>query len=401
MHVENLKFKKKFKITAFILLAVMLLTFQFGSVLADNIKSSDSILKSGETMDKTGFFSGEKVDIAGTVNGTTFAAGSDINISGVIDGDLFVAGQTVNITGSVKGSIIVAAQDITISGSAENNIYSAGSNITLKSKNDGSAFIAGGKIIIEEQANIAKDLFVGGNQIFQRGILGRDFFGSSDNTSISGTVGKDVKVTSEDLYIEDAEIKGNLKYESTNEATISKDSQILGKTDWKKVEPTPKTSKYNKAYFLSILLAMINLLIIWILIALIRPRFWNSLAINIKENPLKSLGFGALALIVTPTAILFLLLSIFFYPLMFILICLYGIAIYVSKIIVSVYIGRLISEKSGWTDKHKGVWSTLLGLVLLSAFGIIPIVGPGVKLITVVLGMGSIVSYVINGIRNN
>lgn len=386
-----------FKIITFILLLTIVLTLGLGSVFADNVKSGDSVLRSDETIDETGFFSGEKVDIAGTVNGTTFVAGGDIKISGVIDGDLFVAGQTINITGTVNGSIMAAGQDISISSETANNIYSAGSNITLKSKNNGSAFLAGNKITIEEQANIARDLFIGGSQIFQRGILGRDFFASSDNTSISGTIGKDVKVTSEDLYIEDAEIKGNLKYDSTNKATISNDSKILGKTYWNKVEPTPKASRFSAAVFTGMLLSLVNLLIVWILIKLLRPRFWNRLALNIKEDTLKSLGFGALALIVTPTVILVLLLTIFFYPVMFILLCLYGIALYISKIIVSVYIGRLIGQKFNWQDKHKGIWSVLLGGLILSLLGIVPYLGMFVKLVTVLLGLGSIVIYAVNG----
>ncbi len=395
MILENLKSKKSFKIIL-LLSVVIFLTFQFGTVLADNLNSDNFILKTDETHDGTAFFSGNDVDIKGTVDGTAFIRGNNINISGTVDGDLFIAGNNVTISGVINGSLTTASQNVVVTGNIGNNMYSAGSNITLNSETKGSAFLAGNKIIIEDKAKIEKDLFAGGSQIFQKGeVLGK-FFGSSNNATISGIVGKNARIEAKDLYVESGEINGNLKYESVNEATISNDSKIAGKTEWDEVEPKPKKSILSLAVLISIIISIVNALIVWFLIKLIRPNLWTNLADNIGGNPLKTIGFGALALIVTPTAIFLLILSVFIYPVAFIIAALYAIAIYVSKIIVSVFIGQWFKKKFGWSYKHKGIWTTLLGLFIISALGIIPIVGLLVNILVIITGLGSIVLYANN-----
>lgn len=398
--MDTLKCKKNFKRIALLLLSVIFLTFQFGTVLAESVTSDNYNLKASDTLEGTQFISGDKINIAGNINGTTFVAGSDINISGVIDGDLFVAGQNITVSGTVNGSLIIAAQEISIDGTVANNIYSAGSNLTLKSENKGSTFLAGDKITLEKQSKIERDLFTGGNQVFNHATVGGSFFSDANNASISGTIGKNVKVTATDLYVEAGEIKGDLAYNSENEATISKDSKILGKTVWRKPVPQTKPIVSPITILTDMLLGIIGLLIVWFVIKLIRPRFWNTLGGNIKNNLPKSLGFGALALIVTPTAIFFLFITIVGIPLALILACVYGIAFYISKIIVASYIGLLLKEKFKWSDKHKGVWTSLLGLLILSVLGLVPFIGLIVKVFTILAGLGSLVIYANNKEKN-
>lgn len=388
--MKKFNFDKKYKLLLLICLTVFL-SFQFGIVLAENVTTDNPVLEAGDTLNKTGFFSGDKVKIKGDINGSAFVVGSDIAISGNIDGDLFVTGQNIKVSGRVTGSVFAGGQDISIDGEVENNIYSGGMNIILKSTNNGSAFLAGNKVDVAKGSNINKDLFVGASQVFSRGEVGRNLFSSSDNISISGSVKNDAKLNASDIYIEAAKIDGSLNYESENKATISKDSEILGNVDWKKAEPQVKESKFTRSFLISIIFAIINAMIIWILVKLIRPRFWINFAENILISPLKSLGFGALALIVIPTTLFFLIISVVLYPLLFILTALFGISLYISKIIVAVTLGLWMEKRFNWPRKHMGVWTTLLGLVILSAIGVIPVLGFIVKLIVLFLGLGSII----------
>lgn len=388
--MKNLKSKKSIKVIL-LLVTIIFLTFQFKTVLADNMSSGDFTLQADKTHDGTAFLSGDNIDIKGTVDGTAFIAGNNINVSGVINGDLFIAAKNVTINGTVNGSIMTASQDALIDGDIKNNIYSASQSVTIKSQTKGAAFLAGNKITIEDKAKIEKDLFVGASQIFQAGEVSGNFLASSENTSISGVIGKNARIKTKDLYLEDAEIRGNLKYESEDKAIISNDSKVAGKTDWNKVDPKPKASVFSLAVLMSIVIKIINALILWFVIKLLRPNLWSSLAQSIKLNPLKSVGFGALGLIVTPTAIFFLILAVVMYPLAFLLTALYAIAIYLSRVIVSVFIGEWLQNKFAWTYRHKGVWTTLLGLVIISTLGIIPILGMIVNTLVIITGLGSMV----------
>lgn len=399
--MRELMSKRYFKGLLILMFAVIFSSFQFGTVLAENATSGRTVLESGQTLNETGFFSGDNIRIDGNVNGTTFAGGSNVDVSGIIDGDLFVAGQNVTVSGKVTGSIFVASQNITINNEVGNNIYAAGSILNLKSVTKGSAFLAGQKITLEKGSKVDRDLFVAGSQILELGDVGGSFYSGGDNVTLSGVVGKNAKIEATDVYIESATINGDLKYSSTNKATISNDSKIVGKTDWDQVKPqqqqqAQKPAVLSLAVLIRTLISMAGALLVWFIIKLLRPRFWESLAGKIISNPFKSLGFGALALIITPTAIIFLLFTVIGIPLALILASLYGIALYISKIIAAVYIGSLLQNKLNLTNKYRGVFGFLIGLIILSILGIIPYLSILIYMYVIFIGFGSLVLYATN-----
>lgn len=399
--MKELMSKRYFKGLLILMFAVIFLSFQFGTVLAKNATSGRTVLESGQTLNETGFFSGDNIRIDGNVNGTTFAGGNNIDVSGIIDGDLFVAGQNITISGKVNGSVFTAGQSVNVTGEVANNVFAAGQTINLKSLTKGSGFLTGQKITLEKDSNVERDLFIAGSQIFKLGDVGGSFYGGGDNVSLSGVVGKNVKIEATDVYLESATINGDFKYSSANKATISTDSKIAGVTDWDQVKPqqkqqVSKPAVFSVAVLISTLISMAGALLVWFVIKLIRPRFWESLADKIISNPFKSLGFGALALIVTPTLVILLLITVIGIPLALILAGLYGIALYISKIIAAVYIGTLLHNKFNLTNKYKGVLSFLAGLVILSILGIIPYLSILVYMYIVFIGFGSLVLYATN-----
>ena len=397
--MKELMSKRYFKTILTLMFAVIFSSFQFGTALAANTTSGMTVLESGRTLNETGFFSGDNIRIDGNVNGTTFAGGSNIDVSGIIDGDLFVAGQNVTISGKVNGSVFTAGQAVNITGEVGNNVFAAGQTINLGSLTKGSGFLAGQKITLEKDSKVERDLFTAGSQILELGDVGGSFYGGGDNVSLGGVVGKNAKIEATDVYIESATINGDLKYSSENKATISNDSKIVGKTDWDKVKPQQQQQQVNKpavfsiAVLISTLVSIAGALLVWFVIKLLRPRFWENLAEKIISNPFKSLGFGALALIVTPSAILLLLVSVIGIPLALILGSLYAIALYISKIIAAVYIGTLIQNKFNLTNKYRGVLGFLIGLIILSVLGIIPYLSILVYMYVIFIGFGSLVLY--------
>lgn len=111
--------------------------------------------------------------------------------------------------------------------------------------------------------------------------------------------------------------------------------------------------------------------------------------------PLKGLGFGFLALILTPIILVLLMMTVIGIPLSFILLSLYIISIYISKIIVSTLIGFFFQKKFNLSNVQT-FWLFLLGLITLSILGIIPIVGWIFGLVLASFGLGSIVLYMKN-----
>lgn len=382
MSKSKLRFRSSIMGLSFLLLMAIFFAFGTGNTIAANGSGGQEVvrstLESGETLDETGFFSGQSVRIDGNVEGTAIATGTDVRINGNINGDLIVAAQNIYINGTVFG-----------------NIYAAGQNVTVGTQSKADSFIAGQYINIGEGAVLGRDSFVAGQQIVLNGTVQRSLFAGGQDVSLGGTIGRDANLDAESLKVTDgAEIKGDLSYTSSKEADVASGSVISGKTDWKKAEATttvaaakPKASTVvvNK------LISIAGALLIWFLVKVWRPKFWGKVSQKIKDQPLKSLGAGLLALIVTPIAIILIMITIVGAPLGVIAGLVYGVSIYLSKIVVAVFIGSWIAERFKWPELHKGVWFALLGLVILAVLSMIPVVRVIVGMLTLFAGLGSLI----------
>lgn len=367
------RFKTNKKVSRMIILITLILIFALtGRVLAKSISGDNVIIGSEEVLEKTSFISGNSIRIDGDINSTTFATGGNVELNGNIDGDLFIASQSVIINGEVTGSVFIISQDMVINGLVENNIYLVGAELKLNSETRGGAFLAGQNIYIENGAEIEKDTFIGGSEIYQNGIINRDLTTSSQLLSIGGKIG------------------GDLNYTSENQAAFSDDSEVLGEVNWKEVEVEGPKPIISLGTLYSIVISVLSSLAIWFFIRLIRPSFWNNLAERVSNIPLKTLGFGAIALMVTPIVLVVLLITVIGVPLSFILLALYVILIYISKIIISRSIGYYF-EKKFELSKIASFAIFVLGLISLSFLGKIPILSWIFGLIVSSIGIGSIV----------
>jgi cytoskeletal protein CcmA (bactofilin family) len=365
------------------MILVLVMIFLSATVLLVNLSGANADtgqnlegLKSGQTINGPGFFAGNLVQVDGTVEGTTFAAGQEVRINGTINGDLFVAGQTVYVNGKING-----------------NIYAAGQNLSIGSQSSGDVFSAGQNVDITKEAVIGRDLFAAGARVSQGGTVQRLFSGGGSDILISGSVGQDANLEAENIKLLDgAVIKGNFSYKSTKEASIASGSLISGQTNWQYVSTQPKQEKNTVADFLlSALLSIAGALLIWFLVRIWRPDLWTKNARFIAEQPLKTLGTGALTLLVTPLLIILIMVTVIGIPIGIILGMVYGVTIYLSKIIVAVFISSWLTKRFNWTERHKGVWPVLLSLVILVLLMKVHILGFLVWLLVVFAGLGSFV----------
>ncbi len=193
--------------------------------------------------------------------------------------------------------------------------------------------------------------------------------------------------------LDGALINGNFAYKSTNQAKLTPGAKVSGLVDWQRLDPAPKAEKNTPANaFGSFLLSIASALLIWFLVRIWRPELWAGLSTSIAEQPLKTIGIGVMAFLVTPLLIILLMITIIGLPLGIILGLVYGITLYLSKIIVAVFVGSLLTKRFGWTERHKGVWPVLLGLAVVILLMKIPILGTVVWLLVVFTGLGALIS---------
>ena len=364
--------KNKQKVIALSLSIIVVLLLFATQVSAETISGNNIVVKSDETLEQTSFLSGNNIRIDGDIKATAFVAGNHIEINGTIDGDLFVAAQSITINGKVEGSIFTASQNVTINNHVANNIYSTGAILDVNAQTDGSVFLAGQNINLKDKAHINKDAFIGGANIYQDGKINGDLTSSSTSLDVEG------------------DINGDLNYRSETKANGLNNANIAGDINWSEVKPKETKPFFTLFKVFSVIFSILAALVIWLVIRLIRKTFWVNLATKIESKPLQTLGFGTLALILTPFIAVALMLTVIGIPLSFILLIVYGISLYISKIIISVFFAFSLQKRYNWSFA-KGFWLFLLSLILLSILVAIPIVGWLIRFIIAIFGLGAIV----------
>lgn len=300
-----------------------------------------------------------------------------------VNHSMFTAGDDVSTNNMVKGIDFTAGNNLNISGSSEYGMF-AGNSINFKGIVTRDLFIAGNDIVIDSSANIARDLYVAGNSItISADIKGNVFLAAREVSIDSKEIDGDVTLTGNKLTISDnTKINGTLKYndniEYSNTNASIKEVKTYHVEEKSKDEVMPSIS--------SILLGIVTSFLVALAIYLLLPASYKVLDEVNKDKVLKTFGNGFLFLIAVPVISIVLMISIVCMPLAIITLILYGIIIYLSSIISSVYFGRLIGNK---VLKLNNVYlQILIGIVITKLVKLIPVIGGLYSFVIIVLGVG-------------
>ena len=307
-----------------------------------------------------------------------------------VNHSMFTAGDDVSTNNMVKGIDFTAGNNLNINGSSEYGMF-AGNSINFKGMVTRDLFVAGNQIVIDSSANIARDLYVAGNTItISADIKGNIFLAASEVIIDSKEISGDVTLNSGKLTISDnTKINGTLKYNdnidySNTNASI-KEIKTYHVDEKSKDEVIPSIS--------SILLGIVTSFLVALAIYLLLPASYKVFDEVKKDKVFKTFGNGFLFLIAVPVISVILMISIVCMPIAIIALILYGIIIYLSSIISSVYFGRLIGNK---ILKLNNVYlQILIGVVITRLIRLIPIIGGLYSFVIVILGVGLVYNMMV------
>lgn len=336
------------------------------------------ILDANEIIDKDYFAGGEAVTILGTVNGDAYVAGGNVTIEGTVNGDLLVAGGNIVVRGTVTDDIRAAGGSLTLSGNVGKNVTAVGGNVTISEGSNvmGSVVMAGGNLNLN--APVGRGATLAGGQVSVASEIGGDVWAGVGALTVTSN----------------ARINGDLHYISEDDATILSGATISGETrrdqppaDSQRAQETGKAVATGIVTGFKFASLLSSLLIGFLLIRLL-PQFMQSTAEKIKNDPWKALGFGFLTYIISPVAVLLLIITLVGIPLALILLFATFLLAYIAKIFVAVFVGNWIMKKANWKG---GLFVALfLGLVVYYGLGMIPVINAFSTLLFLLMGTGAL-----------
>ncbi len=321
------------------------------------------------------FRQGQNINIASgqTVVGNLYLAGTNVVVNGRVKGDLFILADRVKIRGAIKGDIFVCAKQADI--------------VPLE----------------------ADDIHVVAKRVFIRGKIFNDIMTFSREANIGGNIYGCAYVFAKRMLISPyTRIRGDLEY-SAQEALIPSTAlirKITLRTAEVQVGVTcDREALHRKLFKVALFWMLINILILIGFAGLLIRFFPNQVKLidsAIAGSPWKCMGVGLLGIVSIPLLIIFLCILIFGIPFAAIIGIAYLVALFISKIFISIVLGelsikqlnRLIKRFKKKTKPIKpGTFTNfVIGIILFGMICALPAVGPIFKFLSVLIGFGAILT---------
>ena len=330
-------------------------------------------LVEAKTIDHFYADAGESILFEDDVNGSGALAGDNIEFKGNIHGINFMAGNNLEHNGS-SDYLVLAGNIITISGMVSNDVVLAGNIIDIK-----------------DNAGLERDVLIFGSDVTIKGKINRNVTVYGGKVLVSGcSIGGNVKIYAEEIKVDDnVLIDGKLYYPKDADVNISSNVDKLVKMS--------SIEKNSSSLFITSLLEKIwsfmSILFIFAIMSLLVPKIFEKINADYEvvdfNKGLSVFTKGLLFLMLVPFVAVLLLIVPFGIPLSLILLVLYFIIIYLSKI----FVGYLLGFKL-WQYLFKKDTNILLvgiiGYLLLFILDLIPGIDVLTSLLSMLFGIGII-----------
>jgi len=324
-----------------------------------------------------------------TVREDVYIAGGSVSSAGVVAADLIAAGGNVLVRGNVGADLAAAGGSVTVLGNVADDVRAVGGNLLLQGAIGGDAVLAGGQITVG--GKIAGDLLVGGGTVRVDGPISGDVRIGGGDVYLNSVVSGNVEVYADQLTLgSGARIAGSLTYTAGKEAVMEEGAAVSGDTTFKKRERTVSVGGIVAIISLALIGTALAQLVSALLFGLVFRRYAVRLVETAAARPPLEVGRGLIVIIVLPIASMILLWTVIGIPLGILGLLAFATTMVYLWIITPVVLGSF-AYRSFFGGEFDVNWKTiLLGVLIYTIFGIIPIVGWLAELILMLLTLGAV-----------
>jgi len=311
-----------------------------------------------------------------------------VEIDGTVDGDLIVFAQSVTVRGHVTGDVIGFAQFLRIDGTVDDNIRGFANTLTLDGSVGKNVSFGAQTVDISPDAKIGGSFTSFASDVLMNGTLGRGLLGFDQVTDIEGTVGGATQIFGRSLSIAStANLNGPVDFSGAEPPDVDDGAHLASPVHF--VHRQRQERAASAISFVHAILRYGAALLVGLLLMSILPGYFDAGLRAARRWP-AALGVGALTLIVTIflalASIAFVLLGV---PAGLALVVLYIPMAYLAQIFVGTWLGDAIVKPS--TPGTGAQFGRLaLGLVIIDAIKLVPILGALVGLAVLLWGTGAI-----------
>ncbi len=327
--------------------------------------------------------------------------GPTLEIGHPVRGDVLALAQRVYINAPVTGTVMAVAQEVIVgpNGVVYGTVRAVGQSVRVNGRVTGDILAAGNDLWISKEGTVERDALVAGGDLEIGGTVGRRLEAAGSSVTISGRIGGPARVDASQLEIEaTARLDRGLTYSSENEPSIAPGAQISGAVE-RVARPNGRTVERSVgSVVVDRLKSMVAPLLLGFLLIVLFPAAAAAVADVALRRLLPSFGLGILALIVIPLLLLVLLLmTIVIGGVMAtaVLAAAFAFVLSLGNVVVGMAVGggilKLLKVEGPSRPRLRMVLELILGVVILTALSVVPVVNVAVSVVTLALTLGAVI----------
>ncbi len=351
--------------------------------------------------DAAQFKAGEQVTIAQgeAPSGDVYVAGGSVTVSAPIDGDLHAAGGSVIIPESVSADLSLGGGNLMVVGDVGDDLRVAGGSVVVSGKVGGDLVGVAGQLQLTGPGVSGDVIWAGGVLTIDAPVQGNVRVVGGElhiNAPIQGTV----EFKGDELSLGSGAILGKtLTYAASEEAEMAVGAQVRGAISYEPHTPYNTDEMKNQARHAVAALASVTLLLTFLAqlagamaLGLYFHKYAHMLTQRITEKALSEFGRGAAVALALPLIGLVLVVSGIGLFLGTLALLGFAAVLISGYLFAPVLLGSLLYR---WFLKDKTYtvsWKTiLLGVLVYTLLGLIPLIGWLLKTILVLMVIGALV----------
>ncbi len=344
------------------------------------------------------------------VQGDLYVAGQQVRVDKDVAGDVLAAGNELSLTGGVQQSVMAAGGKVVVGGEVGDDVRVAGGDVTVEGTVDGDVVVFGGTVDLTRSAVVHGDVVAYGGNITLLGSVDHNVRIKGKDVMLGGEVRGNADVQAADLRV-DGKVRGIAKLVSQSIALapgaffahnvfywqaagpLHFGQSLAGQASFHpEFAPAPSHSAAGivaAITFVAIVLFLWELVVLALFVFLTKTLFVDAGKYAVA-NPWWSLLWGFLYLVLTPIAIVLLLVTIIGIPFGLLLLALYGFSFLFFVPIASVVLAHWvnITYRMRW-GRGALFGISVVMLLALKLLVFIPILGWLIRAVLVLLCLGA------------
>ncbi len=309
----------------------------------------------------------------GTIAEEALWAANSLDIQGKAGRDLWLLATTaVRFDGESGGDLRVFASSAVIGGTAQENLFAYANGLQLTTNS-----IVRGEVALFGVDLICEGAVEGDARLFARSV------------TLGGRWGGTVRIHADEIRIAPGtQIAGDLVYTSSKPLVYDSSVSVGGTVTQAKILPTgtPPRSRFMLHGYLFLAALLVGMPFVGFF-----PMMAGGAVRKLRTSPWRALAAGLVAILFGPFLAAFALMTIVGIPLALMLAALYGALVYLSHIVIALWLGHMLLRTPGPQTFSRVLSALALGLFALYFAAAIPGLVSFIAFPVVVFGGGSLV----------